>query len=71
MDLYRATQNRDRFDWATVEYAHLWNGRVPEWEVLQLDSNHGMDTTAAAPFVPEPVEASSELRRPCGTARRP
>nr|CBA27106.1 hypothetical protein Csp_A00620 [Curvibacter putative symbiont of Hydra magnipapillata] len=56
MDLYRATQNRDRFDWATVEYAHLWNGRVPGWEVLQLDSNHGMDTTAAAPFVPEPVE---------------
>jgi len=56
MDLYRATQNRDRFDWATVEYAHLWNGRVPGWEVLQLDANQGMDTTAAAPFVPEPVE---------------
>lgn len=56
MDFYRATQNRERFDWATVEYAHLWNGRVPGWETMQLDSNHGMDTTAAAPFVPEAVE---------------
>ncbi len=56
MDLYRATQNRERFDWATVEYAHLWNGRVPGWEALQPDFNHGMETTAAAPFVPEPVD---------------
>jgi len=61
MDLYRATQNRDRFDWATVEYAHLWNGRVPGWDVLRLDMHQSMDTTAAAPFVPEPVEGEYAL----------
>ncbi len=55
MDLYRATQNRDKFDWATVEFAHLWNGRVPGWEVMILDTAFGSDTTAAAPFVPESV----------------
>ena len=55
MDLYRATQNRERFDWAIVEFAHLWDERVPRWDVVQLNTAFGAETTLAAPFVPEPV----------------
>lgn len=55
MDLYRATQNRERFDWAIVEFAHLWDERVPRWDVVQLNTAFGTETTLAAPFVPEPV----------------
>ena len=55
MDLYRATQNRERFDWAIIEFAHLWDERVPRWDVVQLHTAFGAETTLAAPFVPEPV----------------
>ncbi|MDZ7891068.1 MAG: STAS domain-containing protein [Rhodoferax sp.] len=55
MDFYRATQNRERFDWAIVEFAHLWDERVPRWDVVQLNTAFGAETTLAAPFVPEPV----------------
>ena len=49
MDLYRATNNRARFDWALVELAHVWGNAVPAWVSL-ADASQGMDTTAAAPF---------------------
>jgi ABC-type transporter Mla MlaB component len=49
MDLYRATNNRTRFDWAVVELAHLWTQGVPGWFALS-DPHQGMETTAAAPF---------------------
>ncbi len=34
MDLYRATNNRARFDWAVVELSHIWGGVVPTWFAL-------------------------------------
>jgi ABC-type transporter Mla MlaB component len=49
MDLYRATNNRARFDWAVVELAHLWTRGAPAWFGL-ADPHQGMETTAAAPF---------------------
>lgn len=49
MDLYRATNNRARFDWAVVELAHLWTQGVPTWLAL-ADPQQSMATTAAAPF---------------------
>lgn len=49
MDLYRATHNRARFDWAVVELAHLWVDGVPGWSPL-ADPQQGMATTAAALF---------------------
>jgi len=49
MDLYRATNNRARFDWAVVELAHVWGHAVPVWATL-AEPSQGMDTTAAAPF---------------------
>jgi ABC-type transporter Mla MlaB component len=55
MDLYRATQNRERFDWAIVEFAHLWNDQVPVWGKVRLDTAFGTATTLAAPFVPESI----------------
>ena len=35
LDLYIATNNRARFDWAVVELAHVWNGVVPMWRNLE------------------------------------
>jgi ABC-type transporter Mla MlaB component len=49
MDLYRATNNRARFDWAVVELAHLWTPSAPGWAAL-ADPPQGLETTAAAPF---------------------
>lgn len=49
MDLYRATNNRARFDWAVVELSHVWGHAVPVWATL-AEPSQGMDTTAAAPF---------------------
>ncbi|OYQ39099.1 hypothetical protein CHU94_16970 [Rhodoferax sp. TH121] len=49
MDLYRATNNRARFDWALVELARVWGPSLPVWSSLSL-ATQGMDTTAAAPF---------------------
>jgi ABC-type transporter Mla MlaB component len=49
MDLYRATNNRVRFDWAVVELSHLWTYGAPSWATF-ADPQQGMETTAAAPF---------------------
>ncbi|MDZ7938685.1 MAG: STAS domain-containing protein [Rhodoferax sp.] len=49
LDLYRATNNRARFDWAVVELAHLWGHGVPVWATL-AETSQGLETTAAAPF---------------------
>lgn len=49
MDLYRATNNRARFDWALVELAHVWGAAIPVWSSLS-GASQGLDTTAAAPF---------------------
>lgn len=57
MDLYRVTRNRERFEWAIVEYAHLWNGRVPSWAVLPLDVDPGLDTIAISPLMPQSMES--------------
>lgn len=57
MDFYRATQNRVRFDAAIMDYAHLWNGRVPVWQPVRLDAQVASDTTAAAPFMWESASA--------------
>lgn len=51
MDLYRATQNRVRFDAAVMDFVHIWNGRVPAWQPVSLDAQVMSDTTAAAPFL--------------------
>ena len=58
MDLYRATQNRERFDSAVMEFAGLWNGRVPQWVPVSMDAHLSADTTAAAPFMLESVAAA-------------
>lgn len=34
LDLYRATNNQERFDWAVVEFAQWWGPAVPRWEPL-------------------------------------
>lgn len=49
MDLYRATNNRARFDWALVELARVWGPGLPVWSELS-GTSQSMDTTAAAPF---------------------
>lgn len=49
MDLYRATNNQARFDWAVVELSHLWVQGAPTWAAL-ANPQQGMETTAAAPF---------------------
>ena len=56
MDLYRATNNRARFDWAVVELAHVWGHAIPVWTSLADASSQGMETTAAAPFASSDVE---------------
>lgn len=62
MDLYRATNNRARFDWAVIELAHVWGSAIPVWTALG-DVSQGMDTTAAAPF-----SASKSSHRVLGVA---
>lgn len=49
MDLYRATNNRARFDWALVELAHVWGPALPVWAALSGVAPD-MVTTVAAPF---------------------
>lgn len=56
VDLYRVLRNRERFEWAIVEYAHLWNGRVPNWSVLPLEIDPGLDTIAISPLTPQSME---------------
>ena len=63
MDLYRATQNRERFDHAVVEFAGLWNGRAPLWMPVSMDAHISSDTTAAAPFM---RESAAAVRMPVG-----
>ena len=47
MDLYRATNNRARFDWAVVELAHVWDGSVPTWFALADAAQHRVTATTA------------------------
>lgn len=56
MDLYRATNNQARFDWAIVELAHVWGNAIPVWASLADSSSQGMETTAAAPFAASDTE---------------
>ena len=51
MDLYVATGNRTRFDWAVVELAHVWEGVVPIWRGLDED----IPRFAAAPVRRDPA----------------
>jgi len=37
LDFYRATDNHARFDWAIVEYAQWWQGRLPVWDAGMRD----------------------------------
>jgi ABC-type transporter Mla MlaB component len=32
LDVYRATRSRVKFDWALIEYARCWQGRLPLWD---------------------------------------
>ncbi len=57
IDLYRATQNRERFDNAVIEFSSLWNGRVPLWVPVSMDAHLAAETTAAAPFLLDSVPA--------------
>ncbi len=50
MDLYRATNNRARFDWAMLELVHVWGGAVPVWFAL-ADAAQGLGASAASPIV--------------------
>jgi hypothetical protein len=53
LDLYRATNNQERFDWAVVEFAQWWGPAVPRWESLP-GAAQGVAVPASAPL--EPVQ---------------
>jgi hypothetical protein len=49
LDLYRATNNRERFDWAVVEFAQWWGNAIPSWESLPNAVQGAGGATASAP----------------------
>ncbi|MDR7305961.1 STAS domain-containing protein [Rhodoferax saidenbachensis] len=56
LDLYRATNNRERFDWAVVEFAQWWGAAIPSWESLP-NAAQSAGTTSSAPLASGPGEA--------------
>lgn len=49
LDLYRATNNRERFDWAVVEFAQWWGNAIPSWESLPNAAQGAVGATYSAP----------------------
>ncbi|MFY7906885.1 MAG: STAS domain-containing protein, partial [Burkholderiaceae bacterium] len=44
LDLYRATSNQTRFEWAVAEYAVLWTDSIPRWAALSDIQDAGITT---------------------------
>ena len=44
LDLYRATSNQSRFEWAVAEYAFLWTDAKPRWAALSDMQDAGTTT---------------------------